>query len=433
MKKILLIGLVFLLSLNLGIKAEQPKVSPEDTYPYPVDMENLSLLSENYVLLDVKTGDIVGGKNIDTLVHPASITKAFTILAGLEELEGTNLDDIMVISPEIFPIDKIASIARFNPDDKFSYNDVLYGIALPSGADAANALSYELTGSSEGLVEQMNDLTARIGMKNTNFVNTTGLDDDKHLTTVEDLAIGIRYALNNEDFKRFYLAKEHTSAPSRMHPEGIPFQDVTLKRAADLSYTQIIGAKSGTTELAGRSVSLLIESDGNEYIYVSTNAPLSSHHSTPINDAMKLINHLELNLQRVELYLANQPITTKSVFGLKNPLKMMFANNQLYYLDNTKDAGLIRYEFTQTPKIALRGISKGTQIAEMTVYYEDEIIHSESVFALEDYKLSGLMIFLIAAVAIIVLVGIVTLLAIIYFAIIRKRNRRRRRRTTGRM
>lgn len=432
MKKIILFGLVLLMSLNIGVHANNEPEKEVEKYPYPVNIEELSLTSQNYVLMDMKTGEIVGGKNIDKLVHPASITKAITSIVALEMLEGTDLSEIMVVSPAIFPIEKIASIAMLNPDDKFSYDDILYGIALPSGADAANALSYVLTDSKEGLTENMNEFAKRIGMKNTHFVNTTGLDHDDHLTTVYDLALAIRYALDNEDFKRYYTATNHLTAPSRMHPSGINYSDTTLIRAKELGFTQIIGAKSGTTDLAERSVSLLIESDDNQYVYVSTNATKAAPNAVTVTDAMKVVNDLESNYQRFELYLANQSLKDIKVWGLKEPLKMSFTDNKLYYLEADQDPALVRYEFTKTPKIALKGIKKGIQIAELNVYYEDEIIHTQAVEALEDYPLSIGMIITIGLSILVIAIIVLTLLAMIYFAIVRKRNRRLRRRTLRR-
>ena len=426
MKKICLSLLVLLLALPLCASADTQEEST-----YPLKSDHLPMVSENYILLDRKTGVVVTGNNIDKQVHPASITKAITIITALEMLDGTDLQEKMTIVPDIFPIDSTASIAQFNPDDVFTYDDVLYGVALPSGADAADALSFNLTQSSNGLADDMNKLASRIGMKNTNFSNVTGLDADDHLTTVYDLAIGIDYALNNDDFRRYYTAKTHTSASSRMHPNGIDWKDSTLERADEMKFTQIIGAKSGYTDLAERSVSLLIESQGNEYIYVSTNASKITSIYTPILDAMKLVNEIELNFTRTELFLKDTPIKTHKVFGLKDALNLQFDYTQLEYLKPAQLAQELEYVYEGLPKYAFKTIKEGTEIGNLSIMAGEEVIFTARLIATQDYGLSIFMMIGLGLVAIVVIGLLLMLLAMAYFAIVRKRNRARRHRTLG--
>lgn len=430
MKKILLSFLVLILAVGTPLHAEEA----DTTQPYPLATDHLPMVSENYVLMDVKTGAIVAGRNIDKKVYPASITKAITAITALEiiEKEKINLQDLMFISPSIFPIETIASIAMFNPDDKFTYDDVFYGLALPSGADAANALSFDLTGTPEGLAKDMNEFAARVGMKNTNFVNTTGLDHSDHLTTVEDLAIGIRYALNNETFKKYYTTKLHTSGTSRMHPNGIDWSNSTLVNAERLGFTQIIGAKSGTTKLAERSVSLLMELDGNQYIYVSTNASLEQHNTITVVDAMKIGKEIEEKFTRTELFLKDTPILNHRTFGLSKAIPVQYETSELYYLNKDQSADKITYVTEGLPKVAFKGIKKGTELGTLKIMHEEEVLFTAPIIAQSDIGLSILMIIIIAVLAILVIGVTLTLLAMIYFAIVRKRNRSRRKRTLGR-
>lgn len=428
MKKILLSILVLMMAFTISPQAEEVVAGPS----FPLDTQHLPMVSENYVLIDSDTGVIVAGRNVDKKVHPASITKAITAITALELLEDTDLNDLMVISPTIFPIDKIASIAFFNPDDKFTYDDVFYGLALPSGADAANALSYDLTGSAEGLAEDMNKLAARIGMRNSHFVNTTGLDHVDHLTTVEDLANGIRYALNNEKFRKYYTAVRHTSAKSRMHPNGIEWQDNTLVNAETLGYKQVKGAKSGYTELAERSVSLLLEIDGKEYIYVSTNASKSSPKTITLSDAMRLVKEIEDNFTRTELFIKDTPIQTKTIFGLNKAFKVQYDHSELFYLNKDQSADKITYELEGLPKLAFKGIAKGTEVGTLNIKHDEEIIFTAPIVAQEDMGLSIIMMILMAALAILIVGLLGTLIAMIYFALARKRNRSRRRRSMRR-
>lgn len=429
MKKILL----GLLSLFVIFSTQTAALSANES-EYPLDTSHLPMVSENYILMERETGAIVAGRNISKKIHPASITKSLTIIAGLEKLEKDQIDlnTMMRVSPTIFPIDREASIAMFNPDDKFSYDDVFYGLALPSGADAANALSYDLTGSAEGLTEDMNALAKRIGMKDTYFVNTTGLDDDNHLTTVYDLALGIDYSLNSEDFRRYYTTSEHLSGRSRMHPKGIKWVDGTLKRAEELEYTQIIGAKSGYTPKAQRSVSLLIESQGREYVYISTNASNKQSPSITVIDAMKVVNEMENNFTRMELYLKDVPMKSKNVFGLSKSLDVQFDHSQLLFLNANQSQDKVKIKYDHMPFVAFKKIKAGQEIGTLNVMHEEELLYTTPIIAQSDVSLSILMIILMIILGLVVVAFVLTLLSMAYFALIRRRNRRNRRRTLRR-
>ena len=90
--------------------------------------------------------------------------------------------------------------------------DRLYGAILPSGADATRALANNLCGSQEAFVDKMNELAQKLNLKDTHFVNTTGIHDENHYTTVHDMALIVQYAIQNEDFKNIYAQRYKTSS-----------------------------------------------------------------------------------------------------------------------------------------------------------------------------------------------------------------------------
>ena len=378
MKKILLLTLSLLLLNILPTHAEQE-----------VDLSTLDIKSQNFILVDQGTGKILSSKNHDIKVHPASITKILTMITGLELLEGTDLETVISIPKLVFDgIPQIASIAQLNPDDKMSLNEILYGIAMPSGADAARALSYHITGSVEGLTGKMNEMASKLGMSNTHFENTTGLDDPNHLTTLEDLAILLEYSFQNEDFKRYYTDSSFITRPTRMHPNGITYQNRQILEANALGFEHFVGAKSGTTELAERSLSSIASKDDMVLIFISTNAPMKGYALAPLTDAITVYNHTFDNYQRTILLQKDIDNIEIKVNGLKETIKVNPKQDVVEYLPKSVNREDIKLEITQDVKWTRLSVKKDTKIANIKYTLNEEVLYEQDIIAQEDLKVS---------------------------------------------
>ena len=120
--------------------------------------------------------------------YPASITKVMTAILAIENLP--DLEEQLTIPEEMFAelTEQGASVAGFDPYEQVSVRSLLYGVLLPSGADACITLADHIAGSEDGFVQMMNDKASELGMEHTHFVNCTGLHDPQHYTTCEDIA-----------------------------------------------------------------------------------------------------------------------------------------------------------------------------------------------------------------------------------------------------
>ena len=412
MKKIILLSLSLLLLNILPTHAEQE-----------VDLSNLDIRSQNYILVDQNTGKILSSRNQDVQVHPASITKVLTMITGLELLDGTDLDTIISIPKLVFDgIPQIASIAYLNPDDKMSLNEILYGIAMPSGADAARALSYHLTGSVEGLTEKMNEMATKLGMSNTHFENTTGLDDPNHLTTLEDLAILLEYAFQNEDFKRYYTDSSFITRPTRMHPDGITYQNHQIIEAFKLGFEPFVGAKSGTTELAERSLSSIASKGDMNLIFISTNAAMNGYRLAPLTDAITAYNHTFDNYQRIILLQKDVDNMEIKVNGLKETIKVNPSQEIVKYLPSTINREDIKLEITQDVKWTRLSIKENTKIAHIKYSLGEAVLYEQDIIAQEDLKVSLLtMITNVLAIFIVLLFIAYIILKIRHAYLVKKR------------
>ena len=202
--------------------------------------------------------DAVYAKNAFQKMNPASTTKVMTCLVALDRI---NLQETWTAGPEIYVSDKAASLAGFHEGDSVSALDVLYGLMLPSGADAANMIALHLAGGEEQFVALMNEKAAELGCTGTHFTNTHGLTDDLHYSTAYDLYLILRAAMKNPVFREIAGSVEHTAdytdaagAPVQKKWKNTNFY-MSGKAVPPEGYTVTAG-KTGTTLAAGNCLVL---------------------------------------------------------------------------------------------------------------------------------------------------------------------------------
>ena len=181
MKKIILFLCIFLFSF-MNVKALSFDIS-----------------SKNAILYNLDEDTILYEKNSEEEVPIASLTKIMTSIIAIENI--TNIDEEITLTYDDFKglIEADASVAGFYVGENVTYRDLLYALLLPSGADAAQALTRLVGEGRDNFVQMMNDKAKELGLEHTNFVNETGLDADNHYSTVKDVATIFKYAIN---FKR---------------------------------------------------------------------------------------------------------------------------------------------------------------------------------------------------------------------------------------
>jgi len=165
-----------------------------------------------------------------------------------------------------------ATVAGFLSGETVNMNDLLYGTILPSGADAAIALAETVAGSEEEFAKLMNKKCKELGLKNTNFVNCTGLYDKNHYTTAFDMSVIMKAVLKNAICKEIISTYRYTTSVTPQHPEGILLENTIFKYmyGTEPEGAQIIGGKTGYTGESGYCICSFGKSDnGTEYICVN--------------------------------------------------------------------------------------------------------------------------------------------------------------------
>lgn len=228
---IIVIGIIFLYKFNIDLKGQSlsrkvggDKATPVSSLSIAVDsdlsrsLNNLHI--QNAILVRLDNHSILMDKNGMQKIYPASLTKIMTSIVAIEKLpylqEKINLPRSMF--RKLYKAD--ASMAGFQPDEKVRAIDLLYGVMLPSGAECSIGLADNIAGSEKKFVNIMNEKAAELGMNNTHFTNTTGLQDDNHYTTVKDLSILLSYALQNKTFRDIFTSSRYSTAPTNKNPGG---------------------------------------------------------------------------------------------------------------------------------------------------------------------------------------------------------------------
>ncbi len=222
------------------------------------------LSARSAVLMDAASGRLLYEKNGFERLPMASTTKIMTAILAVENCA---MDDVVTVSPVASGVE--GSSLWLEIGEKLTVEQLLYGLMLKSGNDAAVALAEHIAGSVDAFAAMMNRRASELGMYNTHFETPNGLDSENHYTTARDMAVMTRHAMTLPKFREIVGAKN----------ASIPWQgkdwDRSLKNHNKLlwQYEGCTGVKTGYTKKSGRCLVSSALRDGRELIAVTLNAP----------------------------------------------------------------------------------------------------------------------------------------------------------------
>ena len=218
----------------------------------------LSCSAKAAILVHADSGRVLYEKNADEHMLIASTTKIMTAIVVLENCE---LDDLVEVDSRSAGIE--GSSMYLKAGESYTVEDLLYGLLLVSGNDAASALALHAADSIEEFAELMNDKAEELGMTESSFKNAHGLDEDGHYSTARDMAKLAVYCMQNEDFARIAGTVSHT----------VGEQTLVNHNRLLREYDGCLGLKTGYTMAAGRTLVTCAERDGTRYVCVTLNDP----------------------------------------------------------------------------------------------------------------------------------------------------------------
>lgn len=244
----------------------------------PASLDVPAVSANEAAVVDAESGRLIWGKNATSPVYPASITKMATALVALER--GKLDDKVIADFDEDELIRRRSTMMGLTPGDEITLEDLLYGLLLPSGNDAAVAIGRHIAASDEAFVAMMNSLAKRIGLRNTHFSNPHGLDSawPDHQSTAADLAWLAREAMANPDFVRIVSSPSHF-----VKIGGAVAQMFNLNRLLG-RYAGADGIKVGFTRRSGPALAASATRNGQRMIVVVL------HSVDPPTDSAKLLD-----------------------------------------------------------------------------------------------------------------------------------------------
>lgn len=266
--------------------------------------EELQLHSEYAYLYDPQTSLVYIDQKSQERIYPASMTKILTVSLALEKIENIH-EKVRVTYDDLKGlIAQGASTAGFYEGEVVTYEDLLYGALLPSGADACQTLGRLLFGSTDRMVEAMNQKIQLLNLKNTHFTNVTGLHDDNHYTTPQEMALILSDALAHESFVKIFESRTYTSSNQRLTWISSLQRAVELK---NIDTSVLDGGKSGYTEEAQLTFASTMTIDGHQLILITAkaNGQRTQNHA---NDAVSVYHYMKANYKNYIIYKKDEDI-----------------------------------------------------------------------------------------------------------------------------
>ena len=290
--KLFLAFVIFIFSFNYIVFADDENEEIIDNFSSFIEtsseiIREPTINSRAAIIYDRTSGTILLGKNENEKRKMASTTK---IMTAIVVLENSNLDDVVTVSSKAAGTG--GSRLGLKTNDKISVRDLLYGLMLCSGNDAAVALAEHVGGNVQGFSTLMNNKAASIGLISTHFVTPHGLDNEDHYTTAYELAVITNYALKNEIFYRYVGTKTYTVS--------INGRPKNLSNTHELlgNLNGVYGVKTGFTNGANRCLVTSVKRSNMDLICIVLGADTKKDRT---QDSVKLIEYAFKNFQMVNL------------------------------------------------------------------------------------------------------------------------------------
>lgn len=335
------------------------------------------IAAKAYLLADYNSGQLLVSQNVQQRIEPASLTKLMTAYVTFAALKQKTLtpEQVVPVSTRAWKSD--GSRMFIEPNKPVSVNELMKGMIVQSGNDACVALAEAIAGSEEVFAQMMNREAQRLGMKNTNFVNSTGLPHPQHYTTAYDLSL-LASALVRDfpEYYPLYSIKEYR------------YNNITQSNRNRLLWADptVDGMKTGFTDNAGYCLVTSARRGPRRLVSVVLGAGSESVRAT---ESQKLLNYGFQFFDTVRLYEKNQAVSTVKVWkGGSNEIKAGFPYDM--YLSVPKGYGEKLKATVETQQPLLAPIAAGQKIGVLKVVMDGKPYGEFPVVALEEVAIAGI-------------------------------------------
>ena len=324
----------------------------------PFKVFGYSTSAKSAILMDMDSGRVIYGKDVHYVQSVASISKIMTAIVAIE---NADIDREVVIGKEV--LKAYGSGVYVQIGEKMKLKDLLYGLMLRSGNDAALAISVNVAKDTESFVKMMNEKAKEIGMKNTTFNNPSGLDEEKgNFSSAYDMALLMSYAMKNEEFRKIVGTKDYSLKTNK----NVYKWHNKNKLLSTYKYTT--GGKTGFTKIAKRTlVTSASKDDMNLTVVTINDGDDFNDHKNLYEEAFSEYSSYTL-LNKGEVRIIGENYYTDDELYLKNDFKYLLRENE-------EDILKLKYEVNK-----MRKYESGDKVGVVKVYLGDKCIGEEDIY-----------------------------------------------------
>ncbi len=367
-KKLSLTALIVGLTASQFARADNAQIAPPP-----------SLAVKAYILTDFNSGHVIANQNGDMRAEPASLTKIMTAYLSFKALKNGHLQ-----LTQTLPVSKMAWQAEgskmfIEPNRPVTVDELLHGMIIQSGNDASVALAEGIASSETLFAEMMNKEARRLGMKNTHYMNATGMPDPQHYTTAGDLSILATALIRDfpEEYKRLYSVKEYT------------YNNIKQPNRNRLLWLDpnVDGMKTGHTETAGYCLISSAKRGTTRRISVVLGAPTDAARAT---ESQKLLNYSFQFFDSSLIYKQGQSVSQLKVWkGGENQVASTVAGDLFLTLPKGEYANVKAVISSTQPLIA--PIKKGQVIGKLKFTLNGKTIDERALVAANSIAAAGIL------------------------------------------
>ncbi|WP_025732916.1 D-alanyl-D-alanine carboxypeptidase family protein [Carnimonas nigrificans] len=345
--------------------SQQPSISPQDFMPDPP-----KIAATSWVLMDAASGDVIYAHDEHKRLPPASLTKLMTAYLAEYEMAAGRLhgDDQALVSEHAWRTG--GSRMFLKPNTRVSIDELMSGIVVQSGNDAAVTMAEHIGGSEDSFAQLMNQHAQMLGLKDTHFVNATGLPHDNHYSSAYDLAELSRHITDDyPEHYKLYKEKEFVYNGIRQ-----PNRNLLLWRDK-----RIDGLKTGHTDAAGYCMVASGTENGSRMIAVVLG---TTSEAARAQETLKLISYGFRYFHTRKLFDAGHVVQNARVWGGANTtVPVGFPQDVYVTLPQNKMKGLSQRVEMESDLDA--PISKGQVLGKLSIVHDGEVVTSRPLVALE--------------------------------------------------
>ena len=348
---------------------------------YNLGYTNINIKARTAILQDFLSGEILYEKEPDRSIYPASMTKIMTSIIAFDLIKSgeLTLDEKFIISEKAWRLSTSGYSSMFvMVGDEVSVENLLKGIIVASGNDACIALAEGIAGTEEEFAIMMTSKAKEIGMENSNFANSSGINDPDNYSTVRDIMLMSNYLIKEHpEYYEWFKEKEFTWDRTGGDP-------ITQGNRNPLLYKNIgaDGIKTGYLAVERYSLASSINRKGRRLVAVGSGFETKKSRS---RESLKLLTYGLTNFDLVEISKADRPISNVEVWlGKENSVKV-YTKKDIYKTIKKGQKRKLRIKVVYDGPVEAP-INKDQVVAKLKIIYDDELIDEHDLLALKEIK-----------------------------------------------